>query len=335
MIILLIAITTLVYTLDIIFDLSISSNINEINTEGDIDLTFKYIVGLEFNSFLNFYIPTIDAYFQTNNLTISLTSSFFNSNLEVTELPEDLFGGLSGSGLGKSSSYSLRASNLSTDIENGCDLVSGLGVTLGLMGGFVGILAGILTWTHDPKIRKVVFVVGLLSFLISLGILLYNVFTAPDKFSSWSILGMGLGFLISGVIFIATAFYIESKYHYMKNFENKVGTDKLFDTLAYVDLLGAVGGLFFDLGEECGFLSEDEDNAFSILKATIALIIGIFSVFLAIQALIQLGGKDEETRKNYYNLNRHDKSLVAVFFGIIGIIIGSLLIDLFRKQINE
>lgn len=300
-------------------DLNINITINKIVVGGDIDLIFKYSVNMEYNKFLEFYIPTIDSYLNTSGFILSISLNFFSLNLNIDKVPEDLINDVFDSGPNQSSKAIPRKSATNSSFENFCDLLSGMALTMTLLGVIISAYAGFLSFAKDETLIVFFYVISIFTVTISLGILIAQIFAEPENFSNNFILGMALGSYLTAAICYDTKDYLKRTGWYMANYV--IGKE----TLKVLGVLDLVFGLI-DLDMTYQEINMDEKGNLGkkLTLVIIALSTGIFSLFLARSSLIFLAVN-----------NKYEKMRASKFFGKVSLFFTGLLFAILVWKMAE
>ncbi len=326
------AMTGILYVLNAFIDLTINSNYNEVNVEGIIDLTFGYSIGQNYFEFFDINYPTLEIYFEAFDFSIGYLSSFFSEDISINLFPKDLLDDLYESNPSGSAENQPKSSGSSSNTELICDFLTGMGVAAGLAGGTVSAISLVKkirgskdTYQYDPVYKKIE-IAAMIAFAISFGILIATMIIEEPSF--WSYIGLGLGFFISGVYFIKVGLK-DIKYggHYMKNARIKsANLGKIFiamvafDTIAtFIDLGLNIIGLF-------EILAGDFGEGWDITITSWSLTTGALALILAKYSLIEFGGQDSISKKNFCGYNRNDKFQFSILFGMLFISIGCAVI---------
>jgi hypothetical protein len=344
MVVLFIAITCIIFLLDIFMNINIKSSINKINVQGDINLCLSFNILLEFNNFLNFFIPGLDVNLNTSDFTMNMQLGFSSSEIEITKFPIDVFNNFIDDEPSQSSPLS-RPKMSSTNVwEVLIDFFTGYGVAMGLTGGTVGFYAALLEITDSGK-AKFLKILGYITYILSM-LLFILVFL---KNSPTSFLGLGFGFIFSGVYLLRTGKFIKDnavgRSGYLSQWANGMGGKKIKNTriceiLSNVDLMVGLFGLALDA--EDYFWGENVENieSYKVDLMIFALGTGFLSLFLARDLIILLGGHDFNAGTKKFSGNKHGgikagkKSNVAFGFGVASIIAGCVCFIL-ATQLNE
>ncbi|MBA7515046.1 hypothetical protein ES705_07084 [subsurface metagenome] len=141
--------TGVLLALKIFMDYDLDISINRVETTGDIDLFLVYNIGVDYNNFLCFYIPTIELQFGTPHFQIDYVSNGFSPNLNFTDYPEDLFYNFTNNGPSQSSVGFPQQSSGSSIGDFLIDGFTYFGIGMGVAGGYVAVFSSILTYLES------------------------------------------------------------------------------------------------------------------------------------------------------------------------------------------
>jgi hypothetical protein len=180
---------------------------------------------------------------------------------------------------------------------------------------FVGIQAGLLSYTSDVRWKQIIFLIGTGFFIVSVVFLIINLIKDSNFLSNWYILGMALGCIFSAIQFFKTKNYIEEEFQYMAWEKKLKGSEKFFDMLSIFDVIFAGTNVILNLGAMFGDWNENE--IYNAGSALFSIITGSLSLKLARHSLIFLEDR-----------YRDDKAKVAGIYGGASIIIAAILVSI-------
>jgi hypothetical protein len=115
-----VAITGIILVLMPFFEFDITLKTNRITTSGDLNLSMKYEIGIEYNDFLCFYIPTLETKFESNKIIFEFNFSLSNFYIGFNKYPADI---------------------INTTVSDWLTVLTSMGSTLGLCGGGFGMMS--------------------------------------------------------------------------------------------------------------------------------------------------------------------------------------------------
>jgi hypothetical protein len=294
-------------------EIQITTTINKIDAQGDIDLTFRYDIGLEFNNFLNFYIPTIETSFKSDNITMTFKLNFFSFNFGIDKFPEDPWNKFIEDEPQQSSSSNLKTSDTNNNVTiNILEIISNIGDGMGHAAVvFIATACVIQGFKHDAT-GLTAFIVGIVVGVIEfIGWYMTTIPSETDVVRrKAALLGLGIGYLVSGVaalIAMVSLFSVSPTI-----FLSSSPIARLNGFFLFIDFILALVGIRISISE---LLQEvpDDDIPWLTIEAILSLSGGIIGLILGHSALKAMESKD---------LNPADVShRLALFFIGIGLIV--------------
>jgi hypothetical protein len=293
-------------------EIQIATMINKIEVQGDINLTFRYDIGAEFNNFLNFYIPTIETTFESSDIAMTFKLGFFSFDISINKFPEDPWNKFREDEPVQSSVSNPKTSNTNNDeVLNIFEIISNIGDGTGHC-GVVFIATAFIG--HGYRLDES----GLTAFSIGviIGIFEFVSFIIATFFLDTDItrrhaalLGLGIGYLISGFAALITAvamFCIE-----MSVFTLPDKVKQLETILTGIDFIFTFFGIEISIVELLQSAPDDE-IAWMAVESVSSISGGLFGLILGSIALLTI-----QPPKKSANISLG----LAQFFILLGFII--------------
>ena len=233
------------FVLSFIFDIDVSYSINRLEVTGDIELTSGYELGLEYNDFMGFEIPTIEIYFDCAIMGFKYKFSHLVLDFELT--------------------HEFNSTSLWNSMANLLWVFKGVGAGMGFSGS-------LFTWTsifatlggYRPSAVKWA-VLGLVSVPI------YILWTSKEAekggYLKEYLAGTGFGFIIGGIaVFKARSF---SKAWPNDTWGKVLTIKKVLMGITVITVISKIGHGIWQAFE---FLPQDEQN--SLILSTVLDLIG-------------------------------------------------------------
>jgi hypothetical protein len=341
-----------VLLLDLFADVEYTIEINRVETSGDLELVVGFETTLYYVEFFDITIPLITMTFGSGDLSYEYTATILQEESKLKSVPDDIFGYIFDEDPNPKSS-SMRKSNAeipkvsssdSLSVEKAfVDFFSSFGNGLTLACGFVLAVATAITVFKDDKWKIPFELLSIAIYMLTIVIVAMTFFQDNSlKSRGIKLLGMGLALIISGSIFFAASGVLGGTSKYKANLfkdigffpsESKTYAGWLFlQIFSWIDLI--IGGALL-ADEFLKTFSEDleYDITDEIKNAVISVVFGGIALFLAYVALMLFGGHksspfSKSPTDNLCNLNRKDKSRIALLFGVGSVVAGAVLLTL-------
>ena len=324
-IILFVIITGFVLILNIFVNLNLELSFNKVSVSGEIDLLFEYYIDVEYIEFFDLHLPIIKTYINTSDYELEYFAGFLSMKFSITRFPENIIEDLKSSGPDTSSLDLPKSSDEHTSNndpnQNDYDFWTGFGNSIAFLSSIVGLLL-----IQNENYQYFFAIGSLIIFGVSMGLIIANFVSNPEDISSSLLMGMGLGFLLSGGLFLISGAFIKKNWNFMAKFIKFFGNEMTYLKLGVLDLffsfltstmdLNDFFKKFFNIEGSQGYFIENK----KFEQAAISVFTGIFSLILAQQALVFLGGRYEYIGSFYPN--GRAKSRICFIFGGIGIAAG-------------
>lgn len=191
--------------LSFFLDIEIDLGIDHLTVDGDIEFSLGYELGLEYDDFLGLDIPTIEVNFNCPFIGFDILFSHYTLEFEFTHFLEETTSETSNN---KPKTSFTEDESLWDSFAKFFWILKGLGIGMSIMGASFVIGTGIVVGSGG-SIKEVIFA------LAGMAIALAGLFASSwpeaskDGYLKQLILGLGLGFIISG--FAALIAMIESR----------------------------------------------------------------------------------------------------------------------------
>ncbi|MFW9876036.1 MAG: hypothetical protein ACFFG0_23280 [Candidatus Thorarchaeota archaeon] len=326
-IILFVAVIGSIFLLNLFMNLDIKVSINKIITHGDFEFSFGYNIGMEYNRFIEYNIPTLELFLNMSGVTFTMSLSLFSKSFYFNNFSVGIIEKFSENSPKQSSSLFPKTSAESTIIKNVCDFVSGVGLTMGIIGTIVGIYAGALAIIRDKDKRSVLYIIGIILLVVSLVILIITAFTDENSFSGLFMMGMGVGCLITAMVFFMVHCFAKGwitqqkpqlRYRFRRLFGGRNLTRDAFKIFEIVDISFSGSDVIISFLILLGVTKKFDKNALvMITRAAKSLDIGRFAIFFSIGTLSVLE-----------NTNQEDKAEIALICSLVALFAGAVFIGL-------
>jgi hypothetical protein len=290
-------IVTTMYTLSFFLDIQLTTNWNQIVTEGDIDITFKYVISSEFIDYISFHIPIIETRFESDNMTMNFKLGFFSVDLNFEKYPNNPLDGLINSGPRQSSALGLKSSdNGSNAVLNLCEVISNIGDSTGLCGLAYMTTAFISNGIKNPLGSLTAFIIGI-GMGITEFILWFLMILSPKDDTeriAAALFGYGFGFIISGVA--AAVAWVSLKCLEVVKLKSISGSILILKSLEQFDDVFSLIGLSFGISEVAKKIPKDDvsrhfpESILSITGGVISLTIACNLLMIVDRSISQMIG---------------------------------------------
>ncbi|MFX1320379.1 MAG: hypothetical protein ACFFAQ_01930 [Promethearchaeota archaeon] len=278
-----VSIVGVLYTISLFRDVQITTKIDNIKAEGDLNIEFGYDIGSKYIDFLEFYIPTIETYFEADNLSMVFKLNFFSVYINFEKFPEDVCDQvLNNDPIQSSGLYPKSSSSSDDELIYILEIISNIGDGTGHCGAVFTITAFVSHINEADKSGFTGFYAGLIVAIFEIVSFIIITFTYEQdiKIIASALLGLGIGYLFSGVIAIASAIYM----HLIGTVIFNSNVDTLLFLFQIDDALLTVFGIVVAIGELVKGLPDDEiwwlteESITSITGGFFGLTVGIMSM---------------------------------------------------------
>ena len=191
-------------------NLELNLSINEVSILGALNFEFGYYIEMEYIEFFDLHVPLLKFNIAFGTLSLETKNSIFTQDVRINGVPEDLLG-ISSTQSSDSSSLSQKSLTLDDIAENEgsneaseinesfiifkiiMDFLAGMGLAMGLSGGFVatiGTIIYLLKDTVDESKKVLLLILSIIVFIASVVVFIIAAILMPDKFSSAFVYGM-------------------------------------------------------------------------------------------------------------------------------------------------
>jgi hypothetical protein len=321
-------------------DIDIFYSLNKISINGDINFSLEFKIGIEYNDFLCFYIPTLDIKYRGSLFQIDYTSNAFSENLEFKDYPDEAYYNFTYNNLPQSSIGSSSTSDTSLYNENIAEGFTFFGIGMALAGGFVATLSSVLAFFKVGGWSKIMTIATFALYVIT--IITAATIIAKNKNKDTvaaRFYGMGFGFLLAGLVFTKIANYLEQPRKYLSEPVKKLtkGTNylkirKIWTTFVILDVLFSVAGITFDF-LDLSKVKWADNIPWKIFTSIFTVSAGILSLAIGAITLIYFTGHkkdkiDGKFRGNNIGLQQDDKALIATVFGVGSLVLGAIFVSM-------
>jgi hypothetical protein len=194
----------MILTLSIFIEIQLDIKLNKVAIEGDIEFIFGYNINTIHNEFFKLNIPTLEVYFESDNISMTFELNIFLINIEFSDFPKDLWDEYIDNDPNQSSGNNPKSSSSDNQtISYFGEIFLGFGDGMGHCGLFLATLAGVYGISEKSGhwlIKYGALIIGglILVFEVITFIITTFTFESDPLMEKAALLGYGLGCLISG-----------------------------------------------------------------------------------------------------------------------------------------
>lgn len=276
-------------SLIIITFLLISISIISFIIELFIDIEFSYGIRIstDYIDYFDLSLPTIEVFVESDKIALLFKFNLFSVNFGFTNFSDDIWNNPSKSGLAQSFNPKPKASG--SDSNLALEFLDGMGDTFGLCGGIYAVYAAGKVICRNSWQEKLFEIIQMVVWGFCVGAFIAATILDDeeenDKEMGFSLLGMALGFFISGCLVISGSF--------LACVSGLTLITKEASMIIY--LIFQVFDFLFDLtGMTLDFLDIFEKDPLLYIEAPTSFFTGILSLLVGISAVMVISLDSEE-----------------------------------------
>ncbi|MFX0010042.1 MAG: hypothetical protein ACFE9R_06990 [Candidatus Hermodarchaeota archaeon] len=228
--------------LSLFLNIEVDISIDHLDIDGDIDFSLGYRLGMEYYDFLGFDIPTIEVYFSCPLIGFEILFSHTSFDFLFTHFLEEDALNLKGTSSSNGDTSGLNSASFITEDEELWKnlssmlwLFDGMGIAMGIMGTTSTIAAFYIMARSGGTVDNII--LAWIGMAIAILALIFSSVPSAidDGFLTELLVGMGIGFIISGFAFLVANIF-SSKWPYYQNpvaYTKRLTVKKWLDKLNY------------------------------------------------------------------------------------------------------